>query len=222
MDADLAGHRPGCGRREVKLRMHRNRGFTLIEVLVSLAIFAILAALSYGALSQTLDSAEMLNDRMDRLQAIQRTIRLLSEDLQQLSPRPIRDELGEGLSPALDTGFQSGFAIELTHGGWSNPIVLPRSTMQRSAYRIEEDELIRYHWMVLDRTLANEPVSVTLLDGVEAILFRFLQANGEWVEQWPPTNQPGPMGARQRPRAVEIILTLTGEGEITRLLEVAP
>jgi hypothetical protein len=61
-----------------------------------------------------------------------------------------------------------------------------------------------------------------LLDGVEAILFRFLQSNGEWVEQWPPTNQPGPMGARQRPRAVEIILTLTGEGEITRLLEVAP
>lgn len=206
----------------MNLRIRRRRGFTLIEVLVSLAVFAILAALSYGALSQTLDSAELLNERMDRLQAIQRTMRLLSEDLQQLSPRPIRDELGEGFGPALDTGFQSGFAIELTHGGWSNPIVLPRSTMQRSAYRIEEDELIRYHWMVLDRTLANEPVSVTLLDGVEGILFRFLQGNGEWTEQWPPTNQPGPLGARQRPRAVEIILTLTGEGEITRLLEVAP
>jgi len=206
----------------VNIGIRRRRGFTLIEVLVSLAIFAILAALSYGALSQTLDSAELLNERMDRLQAIQRTMRLLSEDLQQLSPRPIRDELGEGFGPALDTGFQSGFAIELTHGGWSNPIVLPRSTMQRSAYRIEEDELIRYHWMVLDRTLANEPVSVTLLDGVEGILFRFLQGNGEWTEQWPPTNQPGPLGARQRPRAVEIILTLTGEGEITRLLEVAP
>ena len=206
----------------MNIGIRRRRGFTLIEVLVSLAIFAILAALSYGALSQTLDSAELLNERMDRLQAIQRTMRLLSEDLQQLAPRPIRDELGEGFGPALDTGFQSGFAIELTHGGWSNPIVLPRSTMQRSAYRIEEDELIRYHWMVLDRTLANEPVSVTLLDGVEGILFRFLQGNGEWTEQWPPTNQPGPLGARQRPRAVEIILTLTGEGEITRLLEVAP
>ena len=200
-------------------KMH---AFTLIEVLVSLAIFAILAALAYGALGQTLDSAEFLNERMDRLQALQRTIRLLSEDLQQLSPRPIRDELGESFEPALDTGFQSGFALELTHGGWSNPIVLPRGTLQRSAYRIEEDELIRYHWMVLDRTLANEPVSVALLDGVESILFRFLQANGEWTEQWPPTNRPGALGARQRPRAVEIILTLTGEGEITRLLEVAP
>ena len=196
--------------------------FTLIEVLVSLAIFSILAALAYGALSQTLDSAELLNNRMDRLQAIQRTIRLLSEDFQQLSPRPIRDELGDGFGAALDTDFQSGFALELTHGGWSNPIVLPRSTLQRSAYRIEDDELIRYHWRVLDRTLANEPLSVTLLDGVESVFFRFLQANGEWTEQWPPSNRPGGLGARQRPRAVEFILTLTDEGEISRLLEVAP
>ena len=203
-------------------RSRNIRAFTLIEVLVSLAIFSIMAALAYGALGQTLDSAELLNDRMDRLQAIQRTMRLLSEDLQQLSPRPIRDELGDGFAPALDTDFQSGFALELTHGGWSNPIVLPRSTLQRSAYRIEEDELIRYHWMVLDRTLANEPVSVALLDGVDSILFRFLQTNGEWTEQWPPSNRPGALGRMLRPRAVEIILTLAAEGDISRLIEVAP
>ena len=206
----------------MRRRCQKEHAFTLLEVLVSLAIFSILAALAYGALGQTLDSADMLNDRMDRLQALQRTMRLLSEDLQQLSPRPIRDELGDGLGPALDTGFDSGFALELTHGGWSNPLVLPRSTLQRSAYRIEDDELIRYHWTVLDRTLANEPLSVTLLDGVESVLFRFLQANGEWTEQWPPLNRPGLLGARERPRAVEILLTLTDEGEIRRLLEVAP
>jgi general secretion pathway protein J len=206
----------------MKRNHKKEHAFTLIEVLVSLAIFSILAALAYGALSRTLDSADLLNERMDRLQAIQRTMRLLSEDLQQLSPRPIRDELGDGFGAALDTGFQSGFALELTHGGWSNPIVLPRSTLQRSAYRIEEDELIRYHWTVLDRTLANEALSITLLNGVESILFRFLLANGDWTEQWPPQNRPGLLGARERPRAVEIILTLADEGEIRRLLEVAP
>ena len=202
-----------------RARMH---AFTLIEVMVSLAIFAILAALCYGALGRTLESAELLNNRMDRLQAVQRTIRLLSEDLQQLSPRPIRDELGENLGPALNTGFQSGFALELTHGGWSNPIVLPRGTLQRSAYRMEDDELIRYHWMVLDRTLANQPAEVTLLDGVESILFRFLRANGQWTEQWPPNDRPGDLGARERPRAAEIVLTLAQEGEIRRLVEIAP
>jgi len=203
-------------------RTARARGFTLIEVVAAVAIFAVLSVLCYGALSRTMQSAEALNGRMDRLQAIQRTIRLLSDDLQQLSPRPIRDELGDNLGPALDTGFQSGFALELTHGGWSNPIVLPRGTLQRSAYRMEDDELIRFHWMVLDRTLANEPVEVALLDGVESILFRFLEANGQWTEQWPPDNRQGPLGARERPRAAEIVLVLADEGEIRRMVEIAP
>jgi general secretion pathway protein J len=200
----------------------RTRAFTLIEVLVSLAIFGILAAFAYGALGQTLAASELLTDRMERLQALQKTVRLVSEDFLQLSPRPVRDELGDSLSASLDTDFQSGFALELTRGGWSNPVVLPRGTLQRVAYRIEENELIRYHWRVLDRTFSNEPVSVPLLDGVESILFRFLQANGEWTEQWPPNNQAGPGRARQRPLAVEVILTLESEGQITRLIEVAP
>jgi general secretion pathway protein J len=203
-------------------RLRQTRGFTLIEVLVALAVFAIMAALGYGALSQTLLSAEILSDRMDRLQALQRTVRILADDFQQLSPRPVRDEIGDGFGPALDTDFNSGFALELTHGGWNNPIALPRGTMQRSAYRIEEDELIRYHWRVLDRTFSNEPVSVALIDGIESIVFLFMQGDGEWTEKWPPANQPGPLGERLRPRAVQIVLTLENEGEITRLLEVAP
>lgn len=187
-----------------------------------MAIFAILSALAYGTLNQTLLSADILSSRMDRLQALQRTMRMLTDDLYQLSPRPVRDELGDNYAPALSTGFQSGFAIELTRSGWNNPMVLPRSTMQRAAYRIEDEELVRYHWMVLDRTLSNDPVSVVLLDGIESIQFRFVQANGEFTDQWPPLSQSGPTNLRMRPRAVEITLRLADEGEIVRLVEVAP
>ena len=202
--------------------MIRRRGFTLIEVMVAMAVFAILAAFAYGTLSQTLLSAEILSDRMDRLQALQRTMRVLADDLQQLAPRPVRDELGDNFRPALDTNFQTGFALELTKGGWSNPVVLPRSTLQRVGYRMEDDELVRYHWYSLDRTLSNEPVGVALLDGVEGIEFRFLVGTDNYSEQWPPLNQPDGLGVRQRPRAVEVTLRLTDEGEIVRLIEVAP
>ncbi|MDA0680324.1 MAG: type II secretion system minor pseudopilin GspJ [Proteobacteria bacterium] len=204
------------------IRRNAQKGFTLIEVLVAMAIFAILSALAYGTLNQTLLSADILSSRMDRLQALQRTMRMLTDDLYQLSPRPVRDELGDNYAPALSTGFQSGFAIELTRSGWNNPMVLPRSTMQRAAYRIEDEELVRYHWMVLDRTLSNDPVSVVLLDGIESIQFRFVQANGEFTDQWPPLSQSGPTNLRMRPRAVEITLRLADEGEIVRLVEVAP
>jgi general secretion pathway protein J len=197
-------------------------GFTLVEVLVALAIFGMLAAIAYGTLGQTLANAEILTDRMQRLQSLQRTVRYLSEDFMQLAPRPVREDLGENFGPALHTDVESDFAVELTHGGWSNPATLPRGTQQRVAYRLEEGELIRYHWTVLDRTLSNEPAGRVLLDEVESILFRFMQDNGDWSEEWPPENRPGLLGLRQRPRAVEIILVLADGTEIRRLLEVSP
>jgi len=197
-------------------------GFTLIEVLVALAVFSIMSMLAYSALGSTLSNADYLTDRIDRLQSVQRTIRYLSSDLLQTAPRPIRSELGDTYVPALRSALGSDFALELTHGGWGNPVGLPRGTLQRVAYRIEDDELLRYHWGVLDRTYANEPIITVLLDDVESLYFRFYSATGELSEAWPPQNQQGATGMRDRPRAVEIVLTLPDQGEITRLLEIAP
>lgn len=197
-------------------------GFTLIEVLVSLAIFGVLSLLAYAALGNSLSGADLLTERMDRLQAVQRSVGLLTSDLMQAAPRPVRDELGETRAPALLSSLSGEFALELTRGGWGNPAGLPRGTLQRVAYRLEDDQLVRYHWHVLDRTYANEPVAVILLDRVESLLFRYYLDNGEWTEVWPPTEQRVPGNDRSRPRAVEIVLTLQDEGQISRLVEVAP
>ena len=202
--------------------MNTYKGYTLIEVLVALAVFGVLSVMAYMALGQTLSNADLLGERMERLQAIQRTIRYLDSDLMQAAPRPVRGLLGDGYEPAIRSSFASEYALEVTHGGWTNPAGLPRGTLQRSAYRIEDGELIRYHWRVLDRTINNEPIETVLLDGVESIVFRYLTSDGEGSEQWPPANVPGPGGFRLRPRGVEIVLTLTDEGEIRRLVEVAP
>ena len=199
--------------------VRRSSGFTLIEVLVAMAIFGVLSMLAYMTLGQTLANAEMLTERIDRLQAVQRTIRFLSADLLQAAPRPVRLELGDSMGPAVSTSLGGEFALELTHGGWGNPAGLPRGTLQRSAYRLEDDELVRYHWNVLDRTFANEPVANILLDNVESLQFRYMGADGEWSDVWPLVAQAD---IRARPRAVEIVLTLADEGEIRRLLEVSP
>ncbi len=202
----------------------RKSGFTLIEVLVAMAIFGVMSILAYQALGQTFFNADELGQRMDRLQAIQRTMRLLGRDLMQTAPRPVRDPYDGPPLPAIRTDPTSLFALELTHGGWPNPAGLPRSTLQRVAWRIEDGELVRLHWGVLDSTLNTDPVGTILLDGVESIEFRYLGASGQWTNQWPPLdpNNLGPGTLRLRPRVTEVVLVLSDEGEIRRFFEVAP
>ena len=201
--------------------MKRQRAFTLIEVLVALAIFGVLSALAYMTLGQTLSNSDMLTERMDRLQAIQRTVSYLSNELLQAAPRAIRADLGQA-EPALRSSFAASFALELTHNGWPNSAGVPRSTQQRTAYRIEDDELIRYHWNVLDRTVNNIPIATVLLDNVESLTFRFLLDNGDWSDQWPPVAAGAASNSTSLPRAVEITLVLPDEGELTRIVEVSP
>ena len=116
------------------MSMRRTQGFTLIEVLVAMAVFAVMTILAYMSLGQTLANADMLGVRMDRLQAIQRTMRYLSNDLSAASPRPVRSELGYTYLPAVMVSAANDFVLAVTHGGWSNPAGLPRSTQQLSVY----------------------------------------------------------------------------------------
>lgn len=199
----------------------RSGGFTLIEVLVAMAIFGVLTVLAFMSLGQTLANAEMLTERMDRLQAIQRTMRYLSNDLAAASPRPVRDELGDAYLPAVMVSAANDFALAVTHGGWTNPAGLPRSTLQRTIYVLDEDKLFRVYYSVLDATYSNNAISTEILDGVERLEFRLVRDNGESTNQWPPLGVLGPAAEQLRPRAVEIILTLEGEGEIRRIIEVA-
>jgi len=180
------------------MSMRRSQGFTLIEVLVAMSVFAVMTILAYMSLGQTLANADMLGERMDRLQAIKRTMRYLSNDLSAASPRPVRSELGDTYLPAVMVSAANDFVLAVTHGGWSNPAGLP-----------------------LDSTYSNNALSTEILDGVESIEFRLLQDNGETTNQWPPSGAQGLAAERMRPRAVEIILTLEGEGEIRRFIEVA-
>ncbi len=203
------------------MRRRRTSGFTLIEVLVAMAIFGVLTILAYMSLGQTLANADMLTVRMDRLQAVQRTMRYLANDLTAASPRPIRSELGDTYLPAVMVSAANDFALAITHGGWSNPVGLPRSTQQRSIYLLEDGKLFRIYYNVLDSTYANNAITTEILDGVESLQFLLIQDTGAVTDQWPPLGSQGVSAERARPRAVEIVLTLDNEGEIRRLIEVA-
>lgn len=205
----------------VRIQYGSARGFTLLEVLVAVAIFALVGVLAMGGYNELIKHSQAVTEGTARTRAVQSALHRIAQDFTSLEPRPVRDALGDDLEPALRADSRTEQLADLTRSGWTNPAGVPRSTLQRVTYRLQDDELRREYWYVLDRTLNNEPTSTVLLDKVRAVSFRFLDPNRSWHEQWPPVGYSAPDRPRVRPIAVEITLELEDWGEIKRLVEVA-
>src|SRR5262249_21294483 len=151
---------------------------------------------------------EIVDRNASRTRAVQSTIQRMSEDFSMIEPRPVREPLGDELDPALRADKRTETLAELTRSGWSNPAGVTGSTLQRVAYRLQDNKLERAYWNALDRTMSAEPTSTVLLDQVRAVSFRFMDLNQGWHEQWPPLGTSGPDALYLRPIAVEITLDL--------------
>ena len=198
------------------------RGFTLLELLVAMAIFAILGTLALSGYTELQRQSEYAEQRLQRTREVQRAIQTIAQDLGQIEPRPIREPLGETVLPAVLATESIEYGIQFTRAGWSNTAGLARPTLQRVGYRLDGEGLWRDHWPVLDRTLAMEPVRVKLLTQVRTVRFRFMNASREWVDRWPTNDGTGLTGSeRLRPAAIEVTLELEDWGEIRRVIEVA-
>jgi general secretion pathway protein J len=221
------------------MRITRVAGFTLIELLVALFITAILFVMGYRTLDQALNSRKEVDEQSARLLAVQQAMRTIEQDFSTLQPRPVRNLLGNGYDPALTTaqsaalGSLSGASlgsgnsgtplVTLTRAGWTNPVGLPRSELQRVTYLAGNGTLVRAWWPVLDPTAATPQQQRLLLDGVKRMSLRFMDSGQNWRTDWPASAvgaNAGQIGLRVRPIAVEVTLELNDWGVIVRTIEV--
>ena len=200
----------------------RGRGFTLIEVLVSVFLLSVLSAFAYETLIYVRRSKEATSASFERARALQLAIHTLVTDFEQIAPRPVRDAIGDTALPAILADPRTTNLVSFTKGGWTNPAGLPRSTLQRVTYRLENDVLVREYTTVLDPTLSNVPQRRELLKNVKTITIRYMDPTHVWQTQWPAPNRSGGIGPalRDRPIGVEITLELRDFGKIVRLVEV--
>jgi general secretion pathway protein J len=188
----------------------RQRGFTLLEVVVAVALFALISALAYGGLQSVLQARAQMDEQAQRLARLQFAVGLIERDLRAAAARPVRDVLGQRL-PAL-TGTSTG--IELSRHGHANALAQPRAEIERAAYSRRQETLQRLRWPTLDRAPGTQPEITDLMEGVRELRFRYFSRDGRESDRWPP-----PRSNATLPTRVEVELQVDGIGRIRRVLE---
>ncbi|PID61090.1 MAG: type II secretion system protein GspJ [Gammaproteobacteria bacterium] len=194
---------------------NRQTGFTLVELLVAMFLLAILGTASFQMLMQINRARDVVLAQSERLSELQRTFYWLAEDITQISKRRVRSAIDSELLP-FQQNIEGENLFELTRSGWANPaadIAPARSTLQRVAWGLDGDRLMRMYWYHLETTSEEPTRRRRMLRGVKSLSLRFIDREGSWQESWPPPNLENP----GMPRAIEFTFELDDMGEVRRV-----
>ena len=214
------------------------RGFTLVEMIIAIALSAIVATMAYQAFEGASRNAQSTREVLRDINKLDKAWQLISQDMRNiLPPSPPQVAFrGESLKSKGKDSFQ--VIMLFARRGWANPLGRLRSDLQQVNYRIEEGKLWRDYlpernMPIQDIDFERESLHQLLLDNVIDVQLRFLsegnmKSNGKsvlegsdyinsWDEIWPPISPSGNSGL---PIAVEITIEVEGSGRSSRLFEI--
>lgn len=196
----------------------KQSGFTLIEIMIAVAIFTLIGIASTGVMTAVIDSDELSESRFEKLQTLQRAMLTIERDMLQAVPRSVRIEGEEnnivmrGEKNLLESEADG---LSFVRGGWQNPqLMLHRSTLQSVGYRLQEGKLERLFGNYVDNVVGFEPKVRVLLTDIEDFKVLFLLNGGkdsEDMESWDESYAQNSL-----PVAVMITITSKEFGPVTR------
>jgi general secretion pathway protein J len=201
---------------QASYQQSRQRGFTLLEVLIAIAIFSVISMASFSIFETVLNSDTVSKERTDRINELQRGFLIIERDMLQIARRSVRFNGEAPLAGFLHTDNESYSsseqAIAFVRHGWTNPgLLLPRSDMQSVAYQLNDTVLERVHFNFVDAVLGEEPKVRSLISQVEKLDFEFYDG-----KKWQKT-----LAENTLPIAIAIELDTTDYGIIRRQFLVA-
>lgn len=200
---------------------YRARGLTLLEMLVAIAIFALIAVMAYGALNQVLRIRDRVTAERRFWSGLAMCFAHLQDDLSQVRPRPVIDDDGQILQPFIirpeDMQVLNAPQLEFTRGGVLVTGNAACSDLERVGYQLENHVLWRLSWPVLDRAPNTVPVKSAVLRNVTEFRVRAFTSGQLWSDLWPQLSGSSPIASPMNPlspfpRGVEIKLAIRGRG----------
>lgn len=186
----------------------KKAGFTLIEILVAIFIFTIVALIITTGLHTVLSTEARIDKNTERFATLQTALLFMQRDFEQAINRPVSNTSGNQENVFL--GEPS--AVTFTHAGLFNPFgTLNRSTLQRTHYFLKNNQLIRETWSELDITADTSSAQRILLNDVSELHFNYLDQHQKWQTTFPNNGQ------EILPRAIRVTIILKDLGRITQL-----
>ena len=185
----------------------RQRGFTLLEILIALAVFAIMSMMAYAGLAAILDASEATKPRSQQMAQLQAAWYFLNDDLNQVIDRPIRDELG-GNEPAFGGGRGNEILVFTRRNPvWSSTVT--NNSIKRISYSFENGILYRQVWALADRTPETQFRRKKLLTAERVDVKFYNEDSQSWLSF---------TGTKSGiPKALEVNIGLPRMGSVRRL-----
>lgn len=157
-------------------------GFTLLELLIALALFALLGLACWRLLDSTLRVEQRSAEHAGQTRSLQRALAVIERDLLQARTQ------GGRAAIVLDDGL-----LNIQRGNWLNPLDQPRSDWQEVSFSLRDGHLWRH-----SRGDSRAGEQQRLLAGVGAVRWRVVDRQGTRHARWPI--------AAGEPAAVELTL----------------
>lgn len=198
---------PICRRAKAGRAAVGQGGFTLIEILIALAVFTVLSLIAYQGVARMATVKQTLDADNRKWRDLTTALARMEEDLSQVADRPWRDEGG-----TTQPGFRASAGALDANGAQLELVRFDADKLIHLGYRYRNKQLELLLWNGLDLAPRSAPTALPLLDHVAQFSLRYLDKNAQWQLAWPQS-----VTDLHPPRGVEVTLTLESGESVTRL-----
>lgn len=194
--------------------MNKKIGYTLIEVLIALAVFAIIAIITAAIMLQVFDTRERIAAEANKMNTLQLAILRIEQDTRQFVPRAVRSNDMKILSQF--TGQHR--YVEFTRGGMINPMSQAmESSLSRVAYTCDHDKLIRRSWLNLDTPDRHQHHDNVILDHLHSCSFDYVSNYNQILPDWRVFKLEKKQKLSAIPKAIRLTINPDNWGDMSLL-----